>query len=166
MKQAVFIEMNEKFISISSWLMCGMYMRNPDKDSLYLAPDISNNDLGLGIRDQLQASKEISPEEFSEIFESGRAQKIGELEEDNDMKKYGYKTKKDLYKNASFLSIDADDDKLTISPHHQKKLNQYTTVFDNNGERVEFIYSINIGDDELGAALRKAKEFCTSNYRK
>jgi hypothetical protein len=125
----------------------------------HLPPNASDTALGATLRIALSASKRVSVEDFQKIFHSGIIQKTGEDRTKSTMQKYGYKTKRALYKNMMCCWISVLDGKIEIAPSHHKSLDSYTATQD--GPEPLFL-DASISDAELGAALREGFKRCTS----
>jgi len=85
--------------------------------------------------------------------------------EEEMKKRYGYKNKKSIYKDMSFLSLEQDASFIIIAPLHQDSLGGYSGISLPDNSPLEFKYDKNISDEELGKAIRQALTYCTSIYR-
>ena len=163
--KSIFIEVNCDFILVTSLITGMLSMVNPDQDFIFNEVDISDLDLGKLIKEKLNKSKEISFEEFQAIFNSEKMKGLQKNLEEEMKKRYGYKNKKSIYKDMSFLSLEQDNLYITISPLHQDSLDGSTGISLPDNSPLEFKYDKNISDEELGKAIRQAMTYCTSIYR-
>ena len=122
------------------------------------------NDIS-GFKENLNESKEISFEEFQAIFNSEKMKGQQKNLEDEMKKRYGYKNKKSIYKDMSFLSLEQDASFIIIAPLHQDSLGGYSGISLPDNSALEFKYDKSISDEELGKAIRQALTYCTSIYR-
>ena len=163
--KSIFIEVNCDFILVTSLITGMLSMINPGQDFIFNEVDISDLDLGRLIKEKLNESKEISFEEFQDIFHSEKMKNLQKNLEIEMKKLYGYKNKKSIYKNMSSLTLDLDDSYITIAPLHQDSLDGGTAILLPDNSALEFKYDKNISDEELGKAVRQALTYCTSIYR-
>ena len=140
-------------------------MTDPDQDFIFNEVDISDLDLGRLIKEKLNESKEVSFEEFQAIFNSEKMKGLQKNLEEEMKKRYGYKNKKSIYKDMSFLSLEQDASFIIIAPLHQDSLGGYSGISLPDNSPLEFKYDKNISDEELGKAVRQALTYCTSIYR-
>lgn len=129
-------------------------------EPITLPSDIDDSSFGENVRKALCASKQVSLAEFQNIWSSGA---IGKWEADRElllMKRYGYKTKRAMYRKMNCCWISASEGQIGISPAHHKTIDGYTA---NKTDGPFPIYvAETISDAELGAALRQGFSLCTS----
>ncbi|MDG2944690.1 contact-dependent growth inhibition system immunity protein [Exercitatus varius] len=167
LQKQIFIEKTGKYISISSYWIGRISLLNTKQNLKYLAPDVSFSDFGVEIRKKLSESKIISEEFFIYHFNDEAGLSLfNKNEEKKIMLSYGYKSVKAICKDAVYLTVSVIDNNLIIRPTHQDGLGTFTSVKDNVGNSVEFRYSINLSDEELGQAVMDAFKHCTSIYKK
>ena len=136
---------------------------DPGAQSQYLLPDAEDQSLGHTLRAVLSKSKRVSIDEFQIIFRSGIIEKTESEREKYVMERYGYKTKKAMYKNSDTCNIAAYENHIEIQPTHQDSLQTWTVKKDMGLHPLEIP---NLATDaELGAALRQAFALCTSAIR-
>jgi len=136
---------------------------DPDVEPIYVPSDASNDLLGKSVRLSLSRSKQVELKEFQEIFKSGLILATAKEREKYTMKKYGYRTKKELYRNSDTCSVSAFDGYIEIQPTHQNSLEEWTVKADMNLNPLKVADSAS--DEELGAELRRAFTMCTSSVR-
>lgn len=160
MEASAEVGFNGSFFDVISVSIGMINYPEPSAPPYYLDPDVDDATLGATLRFALAASKRVSVEEFQKIFHSGVIQKLGEDREKAVMQKYGYKTKRTLYKNMRCCWISVADGKIEIKPTHQKSLDSYTGI-SKDGPEIQHL-PITVSDAELGAALREGFKHCTS----
>lgn len=154
------VAMNENFFVFTTMSQGGMNYAEPSVDPQYLSLDVDDAALGCALRLALSQSKKISGKEFVELFNSRKIHDLGLTREKATMQKYGYKTKRALYKNMLCCWISVFDGKIQIKPTHHKSLDSYSGI-SNDGPEIQLL-SITVSDAELGAALREGFKRCTS----
>ena len=163
--KSIFIEVNCDFILVTSLITGMLSMVNPDQDFIFNQVDITDSYFGKLVREKLDESREVSLQEFQAIFNSEKMKGLQKRLEEEMKKRYGYKNKKSIYKDMSFLSLEQDNLYITISPLHQDSLDGSTGISLPDNSPLEFKYDKNISDEELGKAIRQAMTYCTSIYR-
>ena len=167
MKQSILIKKTNKFILIYSYLIARIHRMDAEQEIRYLDINISNLDLGKEIKKKLSESYSITEEVFMNIWK--RRDELNEVlwrKEEEIIKQCGYKNKKAFQRDTSFLSVDVRGNILYVTPYHQDGLDSFGTVRDKEGKGIDFEYSVNLSDEELGKAVMEAFEYCTSIYRK
>ena len=163
--KSIFIEVNCDFILVTSLITGMLSMTNPDQDFIFNQVDITDSYFGKLVREKLDESREVSLQEFQAIFNSEKMKGLQKRLEEEMKKHYGYKNKKSIYKDMSFLSLEQDNLYITISPLHQDSLDGSTGISLPDNSALEFKYDKSISDEELGKAIRQALTYCTSIYR-
>lgn len=150
---------NEKFIRISTQAIGMIIVGDPLVEPQYLANDVDDAMLGVTLRQCLQKSRHIEMTDFQKMFKAGVFNQLDEERNQAAMQKYGYKTKRALYKNMMCCWVSVFDGKIEIAPSHHKSLDSYTATKD--GPK-PLVLDASISDAELGAALREGFKRCTS----
>jgi hypothetical protein len=153
------IYLNENFYLIQTMSQGMLGYAEPSASPFFLSTEIDDDTLGATLRMALSASKKVSVPEFQEMFKSGVIQKVAKEREVETMKRYGYKTKRAMYKNMNKCSVDVVDEQIKIQPTHRKSLDSYTAT--QSGPEPLYL-STSSSDQELGAALREGFKRCTS----
>jgi hypothetical protein len=115
--------------------------------------------LGVTLRQCLQKSRHIEMTDFQKMFKAGVFNQLDEERNQAAMQKYGYKTKRALYKNMMCCWVSIFDGKIEIAPSHHKSLDSYTATKDGPEP---LVLDALISDAELGAALSEGFKRCTS----
>ena len=163
--KAVSVRVNNEFLLVTSIIRGMIGMTDPDQDFVFNKVDITDSYFGKLVKEKLDESREVSLQEFQAIFNSEKMKGLQKNLEEEMKKRYGYKNKKSIYKDMSFLSLEQDDLYITISPLHQDSLDGSTGISLPDNSALEFKYDKNISDEELGKAVREALTYCTSIYR-
>jgi CDI immunity protein len=149
------INRTERFISVQP--LSGYRIIQPEDDGyvIYLAPDASDEALGGALLETLARSRFIFPPDpnFSEAERYLRC--IRNWEEDFTLR-YGYKTKRDAYKNMDWCETARSEGKISIKPHKRDKPEYFRSL---PSEKTVIIPAT---DDPVavGAALRLALNRC------
>ena len=163
--KAAFVRINKDFLLVTSFLRGMIAITDPDQDFVFNKVDITDSYFGKLVKEKLDESREVSLQEFQAIFNSEKMKGLQKRLEEEMKKRYGYKNKKSIYKDMSFLSLEQDDLYITISPLHQDSLDGSTGISLPDNSALEFKYDKSISDEELGKAIRQALTYCTSIYR-
>ncbi|TNH03705.1 contact-dependent growth inhibition system immunity protein [Testudinibacter sp. TR-2022] len=161
----ILIKKNKDVILITYFLRGLIGMFDPEQEPIFLPVDVDDKMLGKSAKEALLKSREIPLDEFYKIFNSGEAQLFGKKIEQQLQECFGYKSRKAIYKYMDSLSVDMEE-VFSIVPNHQDSLDGYTAVKKKDGTAIEFEYSLEISDEELGMKIREAFKYCTSIYRK
>ena len=163
--KTVSVIVNNEFLLVTSIIRGMIGMTDPDQDFVFNKVDITDSYFGKLVKEKLDESREVSLQEFQAIFNSEKMKGLQKRLEEEMKKRYGYKNKKSIYKDMSFLSLEQDNLYITISPLHQDSLDGSTGISLPDNSPLEFKYDKNISDEELGKAIRQALTYCTSIYR-
>ena len=163
--KTVSVIVNNEFLLVTSIIRGMIGMTDPDQDFVFNKVDITDSYFGKLVKEKLDESREVSLQEFQAIFNSEKMKGLQKNLEEEMKKRYGYKNKKSIYKDMSFLSLEQDNLYITISPLHQDSLDGSTGISLPDNSPLEFKYDKNISDEELGKAVRQALTYCTSIYR-
>ena len=163
--KAVSVRVNNEFLLVTSIIRGMIGMTDPDQDFVFNKVDITDSYFGKLVKEKLDESREVSLQEFQAIFNSEKMKGLQKRLEEEMKKRYGYKNKKSIYKDMSFLSLEQDASFIIIAPLHQDSLGGYSGISLPDNSPLEFKYDKNISDEELGKAIRQALTYCTSIYR-
>ncbi|MFE1573088.1 contact-dependent growth inhibition system immunity protein [Comamonas odontotermitis] len=157
------VSFNDVFFEITTISRGMLGYGDPEVEPQYLPLDISDKILGESLRLALSKSKRVSLEEFQKLWNSGILEETEKMREKYTMNKYGYKTKKALYKNMNLCDVSVYGDFIEIQPTQQTSLDGYTVTKDMDLTPLKISHTVS--DEELGAALRHAFTLCTSAIR-
>jgi hypothetical protein len=115
----------ERFISIQP--KSGYRRALPENEGyvIYLLPDASDDVLGRALVEALDRSRFIWPPDEPEFFEWQRFTQCSRDWQNNFMKRYDYKTKRDAYKNMDWCRAERSAGKISIQPHSKGDKPEY-----------------------------------------
>jgi hypothetical protein len=115
------INRTERFISVEP--KSGYSMVQPEDDGyvIYLPPDASDDALGRALLEALDRSRFIWPPDEPEFLNPERYQRCYQNWQKDFMRRYGYKTKRDAYKNMDWCRADRSEGKISIRPRKRDK---------------------------------------------
>ncbi len=149
---------NKDFINIGTFSGYGLRTRDPDGEQLLLSINVSNEELGQAALLALSKSRKIAESEIATFFDRDNVSKRYDNWVANLMDKYGYKTKRALFKNMMRCSLEIRDGFLTISPMYHEKLEAWSG--DGFTEIDNVVLPVNSSQEEIGAGLRLAFSRC------
>lgn len=164
--QDVLIRKNNNFILVEYFLNGLVSILDPMQEVDFLSLGVSNEELGREIRVKLSKSRMIDFDEVNQLLSSNKINIFTSSWEKKIKDTFSYKTKKEIYKDMDFLSVRIKNNVLTIIPWHQDSLDGYTAIEDENRNWIKFDYPIDLSYEELGEAVMRAFEYCTSIYKK
>jgi hypothetical protein len=162
---------NGDFILVETFSGYTSSMRDPIGKQHFLAPDANDEELGFAVLDALAHSRFVLPAPRTDVWIHPEASFDMELYDyrqtaaryaawTNDlMARYGYKTKRALFKTMKSCSIESKGGVVTISPSHHEKLEGWGREHDDGIEDV--VIPADNTPSEIGAALRLAFDRCT-----
>lgn len=149
---------NQDFINISTFSGCGIQALDPDGANILLSKNASNEELGQAALLALSKSRKIEQSEIATFFDRDNVNQRYNNWVANFMDKYGYKTKRALFKKMMRCSIEIRNGVLTISPSYHEKLEGWGGEGFTESDKV--ILPINSSPEEIGAGLRLAFSRC------
>jgi len=135
---------------------------DPDASPYYLAPDVTDNEIGESVRLALAATQTIPLDEFQALYKSGVLQKVGNERDAWAMNRYGYKSKKAMYLQMMCCWITLADGKIKIQPTMHDSLDGYRGM--RIGDVEDLLLPADASDAELGAAVKEGFRRCTSEW--
>ncbi|ALB63003.1 hypothetical protein AFK62_11035 [Cronobacter condimenti 1330] len=148
-----------EFISIETYSGLGMVAVDPLFPSHLLSPESDDETIGKAILQALSDSRTLtSLDERVELFDLEKGKQrysewIAMLRE-----KYGYKSKKALFKDMKHCGIHCVNGVMNISPFRHEKLEAWGDT--GRDESDEVILSLENSPAEIGAGLRLALSRC------
>lgn len=136
-----------------------------------LTPDASDEVIGEALLDALSKSRFVLPEPRSDVWIHPEATFDSELYDfdataqrykdwiSHLMSRYGYKTKRALFKGMKSCSVENREGQITIRPSRHEKLEGWGDTGKGGGDHV--VISANSSPDQVGFALRLAFSRCT-----
>lgn len=107
----------EKFVCVETLSGYRMVQREDDGYRIYLARDAAEDALGEALLEALDRSRFIWPPDEREFFEWQRYMRCRHNWQKDFMARYGYKTKRDAYKNMDWCRARRCEGKISIQPH-------------------------------------------------
>ncbi|WP_035061424.1 contact-dependent growth inhibition system immunity protein [Andreprevotia chitinilytica] len=159
-KQWAAVYRNDEFIHIETHSGYRGGLPDPDGKRFLLSPDVADEELGTAVLSALANSRFLPPREHEAFFDMrGRVVPQYEVWVSELMARYGYKTKRALFKNMANCGIEVCEGQLKISPTHHEKLEAWSREKNDGIEDV--LISSTSSVVEVGAALRLALSRCT-----
>ncbi|MFC5694173.1 contact-dependent growth inhibition system immunity protein [Pseudomonas sp. GCM10022186] len=164
-------KLNKEFICIETY--SGYRMSQADHKGVthLLAPDASDQAVGEALLDALSKSRFVLPEPRKDVWIHPEATFDSELYDFDAseqrykdwisqlMEKYGYKTKRALFKDMKNCDIESFSGKIIIGPSHHEKLEGWSGKGLSEADNV--IIPTTSTPEEVGVALRLAFSRCT-----
>jgi hypothetical protein len=149
------INRTERFISVRP--LSGYRIIQPEDDGyvIYLTRDASDETLGQAMLEALARSRFIFPPDPN-FSEAERYLRCIRNWQNDFMQRYGYKTKRDAYKNMDWCEVARSEGKISIKPHQRIKPERFRWL---PPERT-VIVPVTDDPDAAGAALRLALDRC------
>ncbi|MBW5824203.1 CdiI family contact-dependent growth inhibition immunity protein [Yersinia kristensenii] len=146
------------FLSVETDSGLGRVRRDPLFPSHLLPPDADDQTIGDAVLIALSNSRTLSLEESADFFdlETGKEQYAAWIA--MLMEKYGYKTKRALFKDMKNCSIHCINDLITTSPTRHEKLEAWSGRGIKESDDV--VIPADSIPEEIGAALRLALSRC------
>jgi hypothetical protein len=146
----------ERFISIQP--KSGYRRALPENEGyvIYLPPDASDDVLGRSLVEALNRSRFIWPADEPEFFEWSRFTQCSRDWQNDFMKRYGYKTKRDAYKNIDWSRAERSEGNISIKPHKRDKPEYFRDLPPDR----TVVISATDNAARIGAALRLALDRC------
>ncbi|PWK43232.1 contact-dependent growth inhibition system immunity protein [Pseudomonas sp. OV226] len=162
---------NKEFIYVKTYSGYRSSRADPKGVEHYASPEITDQELGAAILDALAHSRFVLPEPRKDVWIHPEATFDMDLYDyeltnqrydkwvDSTLERYGYKTKRALFKDMRKCSIECQSGQITIRPSHHEKLEAWSGK--GITEKDYVVISSNSSPREIGAALRLAFSRCT-----
>lgn len=112
------IHRTDRFISIEPLSGYNMVQREDEGCVFYLLPDASDDALGRALLGALDKSRFIwPPDEAVEFFKEERYLECDRNWHKEIMRRYGYETKQELYKNMNWCRAERSEGTISIQSH-------------------------------------------------
>jgi hypothetical protein len=111
------IHRTERFISVEP--LSGYRQALPEDEGyvIYLPPDASDEALGQALLEVLAKSRFIWPPDEPEFFKAERYMQGYRNRQKDFMRRYGYKTKRDAYRNMNWCRAKRSEGTISVQPH-------------------------------------------------
>jgi hypothetical protein len=145
---------NQDFILLETFSGYRRKLRDVTVPGNFLDPSVSDAALGTAVIRALAASRQIPPEEFGTFFDV-RAGAEHEKRWVSDLKgRFGYKTKRELFRNLMSVSVSLRDDRIEFMPFRQDGVGCWIRTNDDGIQDV--VIDANSEPSDVGKALRQA----------
>jgi hypothetical protein len=154
--QCADISRTERFISVEP--LSGYRMVQPEDDGyvIYLPPDATDDALGRGLLEAFGRSRFIWPPDEPEFFKWQRYLQCYRNWQKDFMRRYGYKTKREAYKNMNWCRARRSEGRISIRPHKREKPEYWSDLPDD----MTVVIPATTDAIAAGAALRLALDRC------
>lgn len=152
---------NGDFILIESYSGLGRMQLDSEAPQFCLPMGSADLDAGRAVLEALFNSRQISMDEIPQFFDLDRTNREYEKWISDLILRYGYRTKRALFKDMKSVSIRLDPSRttMTLAPSHHDRLESWIRT---KGDGIEdVVVPANSSPSEIGAALRVAFSRCT-----
>ena len=132
--------------------------RDPQGKEHFLSPDATDLALGDAVSDSLVHSRILTLEQTADFFDYERGKKQYAEWVENLMNRFGYKTRKALFRDMHHCTIESQQGRLLIVPKHHEKLEGWSREKDDGIENVSI--PSDSSPEDIGKALRLAFGRC------
>lgn len=150
---------NGDFLCIETYSGLGRAGYDPEGAHHFLAPDASAEAVGVALLDALNRSRQLTLKEYGVFFDFEKSKQQYASWVSALMARYGYKTRRALFKNMKDCFVELKNGKLTIQPSHHEKIEAWSG--DGITEDDYVVIPADSTAAEIGAALRLAFSRCT-----
>jgi hypothetical protein len=150
------INRTERFMSVEPLSGYGIVQREDEGYVVYLAPDANDEALGQALLEALDKSRFIWPRDEPEFFKAERYVRCIENWHKDFMRRHGYKTKREAYRNMDWCWSQRSEGKISIHPHHRVKPEQWKWLSPDSN----VVIPATTDAAAAGAALRLALDRC------
>ncbi|MHB8884773.1 MAG: contact-dependent growth inhibition system immunity protein [Methylovirgula sp.] len=150
------INQTDRFISVEP--LSGYSIVQPEDEGyvIYLVPEAIDEALGRALLEALDKSRFIWPPDEPEFFKAERYMRCYQNWQKDFMRRYGYKTKREAYKNMNWCRAERSEGMISIRPHGRDKPEYWRDL--PNDKTVVIPATTNAAI--VGAALRLALDRC------
>ena len=114
------IRMNDDFISAEPLSGHGLIRRDDNIYTIYLEPNSSEETLGRALLEVLDRSRFVDPDKERDFFSADKHVAVEKLWHDDVMRRFRYKTKRQLYKNMRYCFIERTQGRISLRPHQRR----------------------------------------------
>jgi hypothetical protein len=147
-----------EFISINTCSGYRRSARDPQGILVFYEVSVRDEELGEGLLQALAASRFLSLTEVGSFFEPKAIERNYEDRVARSMQRYGYKTRRELFKGMKHCMIARVDGVVTIKPSKHEKLEAWSGT--GIGETAHEHVGANASPVDVGAALRRCFAKC------
>lgn len=150
------IHRTDRGISVEPLSGYRITQRDDDGYVIYLTPDANDEALGRALLECLDKSRFIWPPDEPQFFEWPRYMQLYRNWQRDFMRRYGYKTKRDAYKNMDWCRAERSEGKISIQLHKRLKPEQWKWLSPDSN----VVIPTTTDAAAAGAALRLALDRC------
>ena len=162
---------NKEFIYVKTYSGYRSSRADPQGVEYCISPEVSDQVLGDAVLDALAHSRFVLPEPRKDVWVHPEATFDADLYDydltnqrydhwvGSTLARYGYKTKRALFKDMKKCSIESRRGQITIRPSHHEKLESWTGKGISESDYV--VIPADSSPSDVGAALRLAFSRCT-----
>ncbi|MGD1016638.1 MAG: contact-dependent growth inhibition system immunity protein [Roseiarcus sp.] len=155
-RQCADVHQTERFVSLEPLSGYRMIQREDQGYVIYLPRDATDETLGRALLECLDKSRFIWPLDEPEFFESERYVRCYRNWQKDFMRRYGYKTKRDAYKNMDWCRAKRSEGEISIQPHKRDKPEYWRDLSPDSN----VVIAATTDAAAAGAALRLALDRC------
>ncbi len=115
------IHRTDRFLSVEPLSGYGRTLREDEGYVIYLARDTADEELGRALFECLDKSRFIWPPDEPQFFKWPRYMQLYRNWQQDVMRRYGYKTKRDAYRAMDWCRAKRSEGKISIQPHERDK---------------------------------------------
>lgn len=159
-KSWVYLMSNKDFIFLETYSGLWSCLPDPSGEQIFLPASVSETELGTALIKALDASCVVDPVENPEFYDvMGRVVPQYSSWVGSVMGKYGYKTRRAMFKDMKNCAVEMEGGVIVIKPSHHEKLEAWS----GKGLTVEDYVSVSssVEPSELGAGVYLALSRCT-----
>lgn len=152
---------NGDFILVESYSGLGRMQLDSEAPQFHLPMGSADLDAGRAVLEALSNSRQISMDEIPQFFDLDRTNRVYKEWILDLIVRYGYKTKRALFKDMKSVSIRLNPSQtiMTLAPSHHDRLESWIRTKSDGIEDV--VVPADSSPAEIGAALRLAFSRCT-----
>ena len=150
------VKRTERFICVEPLSGYRMIQREDEGYVIYLPPDATDDAVGQALLEALDKRRFLWPRDEPEFFEADRYMRCYRNWQKDLMRRYGYKTKREAYRNMDWCRAKRSEGKISIQPHKRDKLEYWTDLPPDS----TVVIPTTTDPASAGAALRLALSRC------
>ncbi len=155
-RQCADVHGTEKFVSVEPLSGYRMIQREDQGYVIYLPRDATDEALGRALLECLDKSRFIWPPDERQFFEWPRYMQLYRNWQQEFMRRYRYKTKREAYKNMDWCRVKRSEGKISIQPHKRDKPEYWRDLPPDRA----VVIAATTDAAAAGAALRLALDRC------
>lgn len=131
---------------------------NLDEPATYLDHDANAKEIGNAVLHSLRRYKKLTAVEVGVFFDLSKSESAYQIWVDSLLHRYGYNSKKELFKSMKHCSVRLQDQILKISPSKHEKLEAWSGT--GQGGQDDVLVQVSSSSGEVGEGVRTALERC------